>query len=93
MSNITISNLPLDQALDREAMSAVRGGTGSWMKSLGSLGGFANVNVGVDVSQNINQFQRVDVNTLNNVGSIGPGFGPLAIDVEPKQLAKASAIF
>jgi hypothetical protein len=90
MSNITISNLPLDQALDREAMSAVRGGTGSWMKSLGS---FANVNVGVDVNQNINQFQKVDVNTLNNVGSIGPGFGPLAIDVEPKQLAKASAIF
>ncbi len=90
MSNITISNLPQHEVLDREAMSAVRGGTNAWMKSMGS---FANVNVGVDVSQNINQFQKVDVNTLNNVGSIGPGFGPLSIDVEPKQLARATAIF
>ena len=57
------------------------------------MGSFANVNVGVDVNQNINQFQRVDVNTLNNVGSIGPGFGPLSIDVAPKQLARATAIF
>ena len=54
-------------------------------------GPLANVNVGV--SQNIEQFQKVDVNTLNNVGSIGPGFGPLSIDVEPKQLARAAAIF
>lgn len=88
MSTITISNLQHDQALDRKAMSAVRGGSNSWPQGLGPL-----ANVNVDVSQNINQFQKVDVNTLNNVGSIGPGFGPLRLNVSPTQFAGAAAVF
>ena len=88
MSIITIANLAQDQTLDRQAMSAVRGGMNSWLAGLGPI---ANVNIGV--SQNINQYQNVDVNTLNNVGSIGPNFGPLRIDVAPKQMAFAHAAF
>ncbi len=88
MSSITIANLEHDQALDRKAMSAIRGGMNSWMQQLGPV---ANVNVGVN--QNINQFQNVEVKALNNVGSIGHGFGPLSFDVSPKQLAQASAVF
>ena len=88
MSSIAIRNLDLDATLDRQAMSAVRGGTNSWLAGLGPL---ANVNVGV--SQNIEQFQKVDVNTLNNVGSIGSGFGPLRINVSPHQFASTAAVF
>ena len=88
MSTITIANLPQDQALDREAMQAVRGGMNSWLAGLGPL---ANVNIGVN--QNINQYQNVDVNTLNDVGSIGPNFGPLKIAVAPTQMAHAHAAF
>lgn len=88
MSSITISNLAHDTELDSQAMSAIQGGTNSWLQGLGPL---ANVNVGVN--QNISQFQKVDVNTLNNVGSIGPGFGPLRVDVSPTQFASAAAVF
>jgi hypothetical protein len=88
MSTILISNLPQDATLDRQAMSAVRGGMNSWLAGLGPL---ANVNIGVN--QNINQYQKVNVNTLNDVGSIGPNFGPLRIDVAPMQLAHAHAAF
>ena len=88
MSSITISNLKHDRALDRQAMSAVRGGTNSWLQNLGPV---ANVNVGVN--QNINQYQNVEVKALNNIGSIGPGFGPLSFDVSPKQMAHANAMF
>ena len=88
MSTITISNLEYDQALDHKAMSTIRGGSNSWLAGLGAI---ANVNVGI--SQNITQFQKVDVNTLNNVGAIGPGFGPLRLNVSPSQLSDVAAIF
>lgn len=88
MSTITISNLKHDRDLDHKAMSAVRGGMNSWMQGLGPI---ANVNVGVN--QSINQLQNVEVTALNNIGSIGPNFGPLNFDVRPKQLAHATAIF
>ena len=88
MSKITISNLEHNQTLDRQAMSAVRGGVNSWLAGLGPL-----ANVNIDVNQNINQYQKVDVNTLNNVGSIGPNFGLLRIDVAPTQRAHAHAAF
>lgn len=88
MSTMTISDLPQDQTLDRQAMATVRGGSNSWLQGLGPI---ANVNVGVN--QNINQLQAVNVNTLNDVGSIGPNFGPLRIDVAPKQLAHVHAAF
>ena len=88
MSTISISNLKHDQALDHKAMASIRGGQNSWFAGLGPL-----ANVNVNVAQNITQFQSVDVNTLNNVGSIGAGFGPLSIGVAPRQLAHATAIF
>ncbi|HYD82324.1 MAG TPA: hypothetical protein VEC06_21175 [Paucimonas sp.] len=86
MSSIMISDLPEQRDLDRKAMSAVHGGN-SWLAGLGPV---ANVNVGV--TQNIAQFQNVEVNALNNVGIIGAGFGPLRLDVSPKQFAAASAV-
>lgn len=87
MSHITIQDLTQDAALDRKAMSAIRGGN-SWLRGLGPV---ANVNVGVN--QNIVQLQNIEVNALNNVGVIGAGFGPLKLDVSPTQWAAANAAF
>lgn len=87
MSHIHIRNLAQDRTLDGAAMSAIRGGSNSWLKGLGPV---ANVNVGIE--QNITQFQRVDVNALNNVGVIGSGFGPLRLDVSPPQSANVAAV-
>jgi hypothetical protein len=86
MSTLRIDNLAQSRELDRTTMASVRGGN-SWLQGLGPV---ANVNVGI--SQNINQFQNVQVNALNNVGVIGAGFGPLALDVSPKQLANVAAV-
>lgn len=86
MSTIKIDNLAQSRELDRKTMAAVRGGN-SWLQGLGPV---ANVNVGI--TQNINQFQNVKVDALNNVGVIGAGFGPLALDVSPKQFANAVAV-
>lgn len=47
-------------------------------------------NVNVGINQNITQLQNVEVNALNNVGAIGPGFGPLRLDVNPAQWAKGN---
>ena len=91
MSTITISNLEEDRLLDRDAMCTIRGGHGSGNSWLAGLGPLANVNVGV--SQNITQLQKVDVNTLNNVGVIGSGFGPLHLNVSPQQLANVGTVF
>jgi len=86
MSTIKVNNLAQSRELDRKSMAAVRGGN-SWMKGLGPV---ANVNVGIN--QNITQFQNVEVNALNNVGVIGAGFGPLKLDVSPRQFASAIAV-
>lgn len=86
MSSIKIDNLAQSRELDHKTMAAVRGGN-SWLKGLGPV---ANVNVGI--SQNINQFQNVQVNALNNVGVIGADFGPLALNVSPSQYANAVAV-
>ena len=87
MSSITIQDLAKDDALDRKAMSSIRGGN-SWLRGLGPV---ANVNVGVN--QNIVQLQNIEVSALNNVGVIGAGFGPLKLDVNPTQWANAHAGF
>lgn len=89
MSAIVIRDLERHQPLDPHAMAAVRGGN-SWLKGLGPV---ANVNVDVGVSQNIIQFQNVEVNALNNVGIIGAGFGPLRLNVSPTQRAAAAVAF
>jgi predicted component of type VI protein secretion system len=83
MSSITIRDLSHSKELDRSAMSAVHGGTG--------YGKYADVNVNVGVVQNMVQLQNVEVNTLNNVGSIGAGFHAPAVDVSPMQMGKLSA--
>jgi len=89
MSSIMIRDLAQSKELDREAMSAVRGGN-SWLQGLGPV---ANVNVNVGVDQSIIQLQNVNVNALNNVGVIGAGFGPLNLAVNPKQIALAGVVF
>jgi hypothetical protein len=68
MSNITIHDLARSAALDKQAMTAVRGG----MAALGK-----DINVNVNVNQQLGQFQQIGVNVLNNNGVIGAGFaGP-----------------
>jgi hypothetical protein len=86
MSSLMIRDLPEKRALDRKAMSAVRGGN-SWLSGLGPV---ANVNVGV--TQNIAQLQNIEVNALNNNGVIGAGFGGLKLDLNPKQWANTEAV-
>ena len=81
MSTLKLQDLTKNAELDRAAMSTVLGGN-SWLRGLGPI---AEVNVGI--SQNIAQVQNVDVNTLNNVGAIGAGFGPFSLNVSPSQWA------
>ncbi|PQV54117.1 hypothetical protein [Paraburkholderia sp. BL21I4N1] len=84
MSSLMIRDLSRTRELDRRAMSAVVGGTGSsvpGLPSISGLGGIANVNV--SVNQNLTQMQYVNVAALNNVGVIGAGFGPLHLEVSP----------
>ena len=93
MSSLMIHDLPAQRSLDRKAMSAVHGGTGapgvsnSWMDGLGPV-----AKVNIDVTQNIAQLQNINVSALNNNGVIGAGFGPLKLDVSPKQWADATAV-
>ncbi len=92
MSNVMIKDLAASRELDGAKMAARRGGMRSWaaeMGAAGSLGAIANVNVAVN--QSIVQLQDVEVNTLNNVGVIGAGFGPLKLNVSPKQQAALAA--
>ena len=87
MSSLMIHDLPNARELDRRAMSAVAGGTGSsvpGMSAAAGLGRFANVNVNVNVEQNLNQMQYVNVAALNNIGTIGANvLPPLNLDVSP----------
>ena len=68
-------------------MLVMRGGTNSWIAGLGTV---TNVNIGIN--QNINQLQNVEVNVLNDAGTIGSGFGPLRLDVNPMQWAHVRGI-
>jgi hypothetical protein len=90
MSAILIRDLAQSRELDAAAMSPVRGGANSWLQGLGPA---ANVNVNVGVSQNLMQFQNVEVNALNNVGIIGAGFGPLRLNVSPTQAGALPVVF
>lgn len=84
MSSIIVQDLSHSRELDHRAMSAVHGGQGY------DYGPYANVKVDVGIVQNIQQFQNIDVNTLNNVGSIGAGVR-VPVSLAPKQIANASA--
>jgi hypothetical protein len=79
MSCIMIRDLSHSKQMDERSMSKIVGGN-SWLDGLGPA-----ANVKVDVTQNIAQFQNVQVNALNNVGVIGAGFGPLRLNVSPTQ--------
>jgi hypothetical protein len=65
MPSIEIHDMARNHALDKRAMSAVRGGA--------SFG--PDINVNVTLAQQIGQFQQIGVNVLNNNGVIGAGFG------------------
>ncbi|MDB5951139.1 MAG: hypothetical protein JWR65_2994 [Massilia sp.] len=65
MSSIQIQDLARNQALDKRAMSVVRGGA--------SFG--PDINVNVSLAQQFTQFQQIGVNVLNNNGVIGAGGG------------------
>jgi hypothetical protein len=72
MPSIIIRDLERSTELDKHAMCAVRGG-------------FAfkpDAHVNLNVSQQIFQVQQVDVNVLNNNGSIGAGFVGPKIDLD-----------
>ncbi|CAD6557376.1 hypothetical protein [Paraburkholderia metrosideri] len=84
MSSLTIRDLSRTRELDRRAMSAVSGGTGSNVPGLPSVAGLSGIaNVNVSVNQNLTQMQYVNVAALNNVGVIGAGFVPLHLNVSP----------
>lgn len=87
MSSLMIRDLPGARELDRRAMSAVAGGTGSsvpGMSGFAGLGRFADVNVNVNVEQTLNQMQVVNVAALNNIHTIGANIlPPIALDVSP----------
>lgn len=87
MPSLMIHDLPQNRDLDSKRMSTIRGGS-SWLEGLGPA-----ANVKVDVNQSIVQLQDIDVNALNNVGVVGAGFGPLRLNVSPKQKASAQASF
>ncbi|UDM51415.1 hypothetical protein [Cupriavidus sp. MP-37] len=84
MSNIIVRDLALSKELDRASLCAVRGGN-SWLaRGVGEVGPLANVTV--NVNQNIAQLQSINVNTLNN-SFVGPGVGPVRVNVNPSQWA------
>ncbi|MFM0041889.1 hypothetical protein PQR05_00055 [Paraburkholderia sediminicola] len=84
MSSLMIRDLSRTRELDRRAMSAVAGGTGSSVPGLPSMPGLGSVaNVNVSVVQNLSQIQTVNVAALNNIGVIGAGFVPLNLNVSP----------
>lgn len=93
MSSLMIRDLSGTRELDRRAMSAVVGGTGSSVPGLPSIAGLSGIaNVNVSVNQNLNQLQYVNVSALNNVGVIGAGFVPLHLDVSPSLWATNTAV-
>ncbi|MFL9993143.1 hypothetical protein PQR34_19970 [Paraburkholderia sediminicola] len=84
MSSLMIRDLSPTRELDRHAMSAVAGGTGSSVPGLPSMPGLSGIaNVSVKVNQNLTQVQTVNVAALNNIGVIGAGFVPLDLNVSP----------
>jgi hypothetical protein len=83
MPSIAIRDLSRSTELDHDAMGAVRGGF--------SFGPDAKINL--SVNQQIFQVQDIDVNVLNNNGSIGAGFVGPHIDVDALQKGENKAFF
>jgi hypothetical protein len=85
MSSIVIGDLARSRALDKHAMSAIRGGTARG----GSFG--PNVNVNLNLDQRIGQVQDIKLNVLNNNGVIGHGFVGPDVTLNPLQWATNNA--
>jgi hypothetical protein len=83
MSSILIHDLAHSAAIDRQAMSAVRGGSGFGQ----------DVNVNVKINQQIGQFQQIGINVLNNNGVIGAGFKAPDIKLPVSLGAENLAVF
>ncbi|WP_020655313.1 hypothetical protein [Massilia niastensis] len=83
MSSLVIQDLAHNTALDKRAMSAVRGGN-----AFGK-----DINVNVNVNQQIGQFQQIGVNVLNNNGVIGAGFVGPDIKVPVSMFAANNVVF
>jgi len=83
MPTITVQDLPCSTELSQQEMGEVRGG-------------YAfppNVNVNLNVNQQIFQAQDIDINVLNNNGTIGYGFKGPHIELDAKLEAHNTAIF
>jgi hypothetical protein len=82
MPSIAIRDLSRTTELDHHAMGAVRGGFA-----------FADATINLNVNQQIFQVQDIDLNVLNNNGSIGAGFVGPHIDLDVLQKAENKAFF
>ncbi|NGZ85129.1 hypothetical protein [Duganella aceris] len=82
MSLITLNDLPCTTDLDQHAMCAVRGGHG-WARD---------VSVDLKINQSLVQVQDVDLNVLNNNGSIGAGFTGPTVNLAAAQTGFNSAV-
>lgn len=82
MSAITIEDLPMNRALDRKALAAIRGGGAPWVygwirpfvgstASRGSGVNFFQINNFFQAEQMINQFQVVEVTNTAAGSTIG----------------------
>jgi hypothetical protein len=87
-----IQDLSRTRDLDRSAMSAVRGGTGSSVPGASSWLNAGNPTVNVNVNQSNNLQQFVNVQALNNIGTLGVNLPLIAFDVSPKLEAKNVAV-
>ena len=74
MSSVVIRDLAIRHTLAKGAMARVRGGFA-----------MPNVNVNVNLDQKIGQFQKIEVNVLNNNGVIGAGFTAPSLALAPEQ--------
>ncbi|MES2259738.1 MAG: hypothetical protein V4724_14550 [Pseudomonadota bacterium] len=83
MSSIIIRDLARTSELDRRAMSAVRGG----------FAFLPDAHVNLNVKQQITQLQDIDVNVLNNNGTIGAGFVGPHVNLDVMQKATNNAFF
>jgi hypothetical protein len=72
MPSITILDLKRSIELDKQSMCAVRGGY-AFMPG---------AHVNMNVNQQIFQVQQIDVNVLNNNGTIGAGFVAPKVDLD-----------
>jgi hypothetical protein len=89
MSSIVIQDLARTRALDKHAMSAIRGGTAGGGKFGPNFG--PNVSVNLNLDQRIGQVQDIKLNVLNNNGVIGSGFTGPDVSLSPVQWAANNA--